>query len=110
MSRVLGAPRVKRLVVRGGERRCGQKAYKGRDRRRANYDRRKLSEPQSVKPPMSDAPFWSPHMPGYVAGVAAEMSGQRRATGAEAHQSYGAALRHRNARLLRGLTVDAEID
>lgn len=106
---------MKRLITRRGERRCGVSAYKGKDRRRANYDRRKLSEPQGLKPPMSDPKVWdqraSPrHMPGYVADVAATAAGHRRASSVEASRRYTAARRGRERQLLVGLTVDAEIN
>lgn len=111
--------RTKRLIVRGVERRCGQTAFKGKDRRRANYDRRKLAEPSATKPPMSDFRMSDfsmsdirrqpRHMPGYVADVAAQTGAYRRASGLEATGRYIANTKHRTDVLLRGLTVDSEI-
>ncbi|MEO0497480.1 MAG: hypothetical protein AAF141_08945 [Pseudomonadota bacterium] len=108
--------RTKRLIVRGAERRCGQMAFKGRERRRANYDRRKLAEPNGKKPPMSDAGYQPrhssappQHAPAYVADVAAQMGAYRRASSLEASGRYMAVDKGRTDRLLRGLAVDAEI-
>ncbi|MEN0087787.1 MAG: hypothetical protein AAF737_05050 [Pseudomonadota bacterium] len=86
-----------------------QVGFEGKDRRRRNYDRRKLSEPQGLKPPMSEAAHRPLHAPAYVASVAAELGRYRRASGAEVSSKYGAAVRKRNEALLLGLTVDREI-
>ncbi|MEM1364138.1 MAG: hypothetical protein AAGH82_00175 [Pseudomonadota bacterium] len=123
-SAYIPKPRTKRLIVRGAERRCGQTAFNGPDRRRNTYDRRKLAQPRHTKPPMSEAGRVGGggsahgayeatprprHVPGYVASVAADLGAQRRASGLEASTRYGAAAAQRTASLLRGLSLDSEI-
>ena len=91
-----------------GDRRQNTNYFAGVERRKNNYDRRRLPDRRKVKPAMSGHAK-TIHNGAYVAGLIADIQNSMRASGEEARMIYGAPRAVRTANLSRGLILDKKL-
>jgi len=95
---------------RGPDRRTTNRPFFGPDRRRSNYDRRKLTQPRKLRPAMSpNASRPIAHDAGYVARFVADESKAKRASSHEVRMAYQQPRRTGLNELTRGLCLDRNI-